>query len=405
MIRLRGRELPVDLYADLQQQVQTDTLHSRAADSSAPREGAFITVGANRPGPLPSEIKARIRAELTAVPNRWVGGQAERFEAAMRDALTEAEAAVVVMTDEPVIVEPLAEPLRQEYTVVGALPALASIIEHRQRDIPAVVLRIDRRGADISWMGEGASGQTSVDGRDKFITKVNAGGWSHARYHRFAENAWERTATDTAEELERIVEEIDAHVVLLAAETRMAEMLRRHISPSVAELLRGVPGARSEDGSDEQREEEAKRWLRTAVAEESVELLQLFQERRHQPEPSAVSGAEGTFAALRAGQVDTLLINDAGADEPMARFDWDDPLRVALIGPVSDRSSRNGTSGDDYAGSIDASSTTGMARRCDVAIRAALLSGAHVHIVPKGRRLDDGIGALLRWANASPLGE
>jgi hypothetical protein len=40
---------------------------------------------------------------------------------------------------------------------------------------------------------------------------------------------------------------------------------------------------------------------------------------------------------------------------------------------------------------------TQQARMVDIAIRAAILTGAGIRIVPATKRLKDGIGAILRW--------
>ncbi|HWL45932.1 MAG TPA: Vms1/Ankzf1 family peptidyl-tRNA hydrolase [Ilumatobacter sp.] len=341
-------------------------------------ERELLTVWANRPGPTPNEVSTRVRAEVSAAPGQWADTRDELAEA-MTDCLTQAEAAVVVVAENVTFAEPLSDPLPTEARFTGFLPAISPVIANRQRNVPAVVVRLDRRGADLFWTGDDTANAMTVEGRDHFITKVSAGGWSQASYHRFAENAWERTATDTAQELEQIVTAIGARLVLLAADVRMAELLRGQVSPGVAAMLRDVAGARTEDGSDDHRDVEVDRWLRTAVAEDTVATLQAFDERIDLPDPLAVTGAHDTLAALRSAQVETLLVHDGGEDEPLGSFHPDDPTDIGHI-----------------EGGPSAASRT--ARRCDIAIRAALGTGATVKVVPRGRRLDDGLGALLRWA-------
>jgi hypothetical protein len=340
----------------------------------------LVTVWANRPSPTPAAIDARVRAELTATPATREGPLGAALGDALAGTLRASEAAVVVASDRVLLAEPLDEPLRREATFHGPLPALSPVIEARQRDVPAVVVRLDRRGADIAWTAPGAADTVTIDTGEHFITKVNAGGWSHAAYHRVAENSWEHTATETAAALERIDAAIGARTVLLAADLRMAELLRRHVSPEVLAKLHDVAGSRTADGSDDQRAEEIERWLRTAVAEDTAAALRTYDEQRQRSSPLAVGGAADTFAALRASQVDAVLVSDAAQSEPIAYFDAAEATAVGIA-----------------EADVATARAVRVARRCDVVIRAALLSGAGVRIVPRGHRLDDGLGALLRW--------
>lgn len=357
-------------------------LHDELDDlkSLVATDAEYVTVWANRPGPTPEQIEARVRAELTAVPGRYRGSRGEQLAAALRDTLRVANGAAVVLNDRVMLAEPLPEPVRREITLSGAVPALAPVIEGRQRDVPVVVVRIDRRGADIAWAGRHRSGSVSVDGEDNFITKVHAGGWSHASYQRTAENAWEQTAHDVAVALERVVAATDARTVMLAADVRMEELLRKSVASSVHDKFRAVSGGRGDDGSAQHRLEDIERWLRTAAAEDTRAVLEAFDAQFGQLDALAVAGAGDTFAALRAAQVDVLLVNDGIDHEPPAYFDAGDPMAVGL----SEAEVRGG------AGAR-------IARRCDVAIRTALLTGAGVRVVPRGNKLTDGLGALLRW--------
>jgi hypothetical protein len=340
----------------------------------------LVTVWANRPGPTPAAIDARVRAELTATPATRTGRLGAELGEALAGTLRAAEAGVVVASDRVLLAEPLDEPLRREATFHGPLPALSPVIEARQRDIPAVVVRLDRRGADIAWTAHGAADTMTIETGEHFITKVNAGGWSHATYHRVAENSWEHTATEAAAALERLDATIGARIVLLAADVRMAELLRRHVPPQLQAKLHDVTGARTADGSDDQRDEEIERWLRTAVAEDTTAALRTYDERRQRSSPLAVGGAAETFAALRAARADAVLVSDAARSEPVAYFDAAEATAIGIAEADMARAR-----------------APRVARRCDVAIRAALLSGAGVRVVPRGQRLDDGLGALLRW--------
>ena len=96
----------------------------------------------------------------------------------------------------------------------------------------------------------------------------------------------------------------------------------------------------------------------------------------------AAEGAAATFEALRESRVDTLLIHDDGTQDRTAFYDEQEPGLVALERTTFDDLGRR---------------PTGPARMHDVAIRACLLTGAGIRIVPEHTSLDEGIGAILRW--------
>jgi hypothetical protein len=347
------------------------------------RPGPFTTVWANRPEPpLPKSVASKVqelRDEVsdvlsTAVSTALLDAVAEGLEHA-------AAVAVVVDRSGVVLREAMPTPLRDEAIISGGLPALSPVIEHRQASIPFVAVLLDRRGAELHWSSPTGEGSSELEGDQTFIRKVQAGGWSHSIYQRRAEDTWEHTARAVALELERLVRRITARIVIVASELRMEEMLRKHLSSDVAALLRDVSGSRTVDGSADDREVQIQRWLRSAVAEDTTETLRLFDQERGQLDRAA-DGADATFAALRESRVDTLLLHDEPDDERFAFYDIDEPGLVGL-----DRTTFR-TLGR---------SPVGPARRNDVAIRACLLTGAGIRIVPRSPKLGDGIGALLRW--------
>lgn len=346
------------------------------------RDGPVVTIWANRPDPVPNAIDSRVRAAVDSVDELLPPAAVTAVEKALGEALSRAPGVVLVAGDDGVrFVHPTSEPLRHETTLFGALPALAPVIEDMQAAIPFVVARVDRRGADLYWSGDSGEGRRTVEGDDTYITKVQAGGWSHRRYQQRAENTWEQNAAEIAGELERLAREVQPRVVILASEERMEQSLRERLPSEIGELVRSASGSRSEDGSDDERADDIERWIRTAVAEDTVAALQLFDEERGQNDRAA-SGAEQTFDALRQSRVDLLLIHDDGTEQRTAFFDREEPGLVALARSTFKDLGRE---------------PAGPARLHDVAIRACLLTGAGLRIVPAHTRLDEGIGAVLRW--------
>jgi hypothetical protein len=140
-----------------------------------------------------------------------------------------------------------------------------------------------------------------------------------------------------------------------------------------------MTSGRAADGSEERRDDDIRRLVHTAVAAETVQLVRTFREEDGRGARAAV-GVTDVFAALRAAQVDVLLVHDDPDDDRLAWY-GDEPGDVG-----SDRTDLMSSSPD-------------QGRLVDVAIRAALGTGASVRVVPGVDGLDDSIAAILRWAD------
>jgi hypothetical protein len=141
------------------------------------------------------------------------------------------------------------------------------------------------------------------------------------------------------------------------------------------------------DGSEAVRAEEIEVELQLAVAKRTAALLAQFDEQRC-PAGRAVEGAGPTLAALAEGRVRVLLL----------AMDTD-PARTAWFGPdvtevAADRQTLQRAGVNPQQGPL-----------ADVAIRAALLTGAHVRTLPSPGPPEaprEGIGALCRYARSPP---
>ena len=118
-------------------------------------------------------------------------------------------------------------------------------------------------------------------------------------------------------------------VISVASDVRMVQLLREQLPAEVVALTRDAPGSRSEDGSDAVREDANRRWIKTAVAEETVEVLRVFERERGQHDRAA-DGAAATCAALCEARVDVLLVHDDPRDERRAWFAAEEPTLVAV---------------------------------------------------------------------------
>jgi peptide subunit release factor 1 (eRF1) len=147
----------------------------------------------------------------------------------------------------------------------------------------------------------------------------------------------------------------------------------------VLERVQQIDGSRAADGGADALADEAVRCVATAVASDTVALLEKFKEERGQGDRAA-DGPVRVLEALAAAQVDTLLI----ADDP-------DDSRTAWFGDLPNALSHESSTVKDMG--VDSPQE---GRLVDVCIRAAWGTGAAVRVVPS-HALRDGVGAILRF--------
>lgn len=289
--------------------------------------------------------------------------------------------AIVGVLDGPLVVEELPEPPRRELVQWAPVPALGAILERRQGDIPAIVVRADRAGADLVITRPGVGDdERSVEGEDYPITKSKPGGWSQRRFQQRAEDSWEQNAGAVAEEVRQLAATMFPDLVVLGGDERAVNLIQEALPVELQAVTRMITSGRAVDGSEERRDEDVARFVRSAVAEETVELIQAFQDHGGS-RAQAANGAGDTVRALQQAQVDVLLVHD-GVDSERTGWIADGPGMVAL-----DATELEHLGGKDPV----------SGRLTDVAILAALRTGASVRVIPDAAAVQDGLGALLRW--------
>lgn len=291
--------------------------------------------------------------------------------------------AVVASFNEVLHVDHHDEPPDYEMIAVGSLPRLGPLLRWRQAVIPHVIVVADRTGADLkAWLGDGGVDTLTVEAMDvKAVTKVQPGGWSQPRYQRRVENAWEASAAEVADVVTRMAEDVRARLIAVAGDVRAVELLCKELPSRVMRSVQIVDGSRAADGDRDSPDREAKKLVATCAASDTVEVLQKFREELGQSD-RATDGAEATIEALERAQVETLLVHDDPRDE-----------REAWFGPRAEQVAMD-------ADTVMAMGVDGPrpGRLVDVAIRAALGTGAGVWIVPAAGGPTGGVGAILRWS-------
>ena len=263
------------------------------------------------------------------------------------------------------------------------LPSLLQVVAWRQESPGYVTVLADRQGADLTgYRREAPEVHSEAGGDDYPIRKPNAGGWSQRRYQERAEHTWERNAADAAEQVVRLARRVDARLIVAAGDERAVTLLREALPAEVAERFQVIGGGRSEDGSEQSFQEEARAAVGLAVNADTDALLEKFREEAGQDDRAA-AGTRATFGALAMAAVDVLILSPDDLEDPRTAWFGPEPTQVALTAA-------------DLKGLGVAQPQEG--RLVDVAVRAALGTGAGVRVVEAGAGLDGGIGAVLRWS-------
>jgi Bacterial archaeo-eukaryotic release factor family 2 len=301
--------------------------------------------------------------------------------------------AVIAAVDGPRYSANLPDPPPRETLLRhGALPDVLPLLAAGQAAVPHVAVLTDRTGADMAArVADDVARTERVSGRvTPHLHKPQAGGWSQPRFHHRAEAIWESNAQEVADALARLVDQVRPRFVAAAGDVRALQLLQEQAPKRVRELLTVVGG---EHGSLEAVFAEADKLAAATVEADNRALADRFAEELGQAaagaDNRAVEGAAATLAALGRGQVETLLLTGLFLDDE----------RTAWFGPAP----------TDVGADRDALAGLGVpdpveGRLVDVAVRAALGTGAGVRVLEADDRSRHapgaGLGALLRF----PLG-
>ncbi len=263
------------------------------------------------------------------------------------------------------------------------LPSLIPVIGWRQTSPAYVTVLVDREGADLTaYRRERPAVQREAGGDDYPLRKPNAGGWSQRRYEERAENTWDRNASDAADQVVRLARRVDARLVVAAGDQRALTLFQEALPADLAQRVHVVSGGRSADGSEDLFREQARVAVELAVNADTDDLMEKFREERGQGDRAA-EGTRAALSALAMGAVDVLLL--APDDPADARTAWFGPDATQVATTAADL---RGLGVDEPV----------EGRLVDVAVRAALGTGAGIRVVEAGAGLEGGIGAILRWS-------
>lgn len=273
----------------------------------------------------------------------------------------------------------------------GAFPDVLPLLLHRADETRILVVETARDGADLSLQRLGRSApehEQQISGEDDPITKVNAGGWSQARFQRSVEEVWQRNQDEVAEEIDRIVRSHHPSHIFVTGDAHVRGLLLESISPEALEVVVEVDVITRAAGADDSTLIEAIDETVSLSHDSRVSAL-----RDRAAERDGVNGAEGISAvveALQQAQVDTLLLDERMSDSAT--------LLALPAEPWIAVSS---------ADSFDAGAGVPLPA-IQALVRAAVLTDAQLVFLeeepPEGEPFDDSTAAqplaVLRWAVA-----
>jgi hypothetical protein len=336
---------------------------------------------------------------------RWAGHRDELREQgadeATLDALEEAVTGnapaigragrVLVARDAAVVLDrTLPEPPAVAFARWQPLPDLLPVLLEQPEPLRAVAVRVDETGGEIfvAIPGEGVEPLEDVQGSGYPVHKVRGGGWSHLNMQERVEESWRRNVAEVAQRVDAHLSATGARVLVLAGDARSRARLLDALGKRAAAIAVQVEhtGGRSGGSADDLAAavDEAARDVETA---ERHAVIERFEQAVGRPEGLAVDGLDRVLAALRAEQVDTLLL-DGGVQRDRTVWIGEAPSQVAAdAAELRELGSEPiGEAGVDAA-LLRAAAGTGA--------QLTPLGGGRTGLV--GRPVADGVAALLRF--------
>ncbi len=271
----------------------------------------------------------------------------------------------------------------------GPVPLLVPLLHHRVQDVAYLVVETGRDGARVR-LERGGDAEPEiveeVDGRTDSLPKVQAGGWSQARYQRHSEEIWSSNQDEVAETVERLARRHQPRFVVVSGDIRARQLLLDKLGAEMRGLVVEVDAhTRAAGASDAAVEEAVADALDRELRDEEAQALDQAASAAHR---LGAHGVREITPLLQRAQVDTLLLDDDITDSERTLEALDGSPWVA--------------EGDDdeYA-----TRSLGRVPAGDALARAAILTGARVvvtstHLEPGEPRPDipprEPV-AVLRW--------
>ena len=292
----------------------------------------------------------------------------------------------------------------------GPLPHLMPLVRQYVRQVPYVLVLTDRAGADIRVVGRFGEeiGGDEVEPDYSGPRGTGQGGSQNPDLHSH-EATGEARGREIAAEVDKAVARSAAPLVAVAGDVRAVGHLRDNLGERARGLVVDLgTGGRAEGMSQEAFGEALTRAVLERAAEEARPVQEQFEQERGRrakgdQQALAVEGTAAIVEALRKAQVDTLLLRDEPRSDPALENAGDSvderPQAARLwVGPEAVQLGLT----EEEVRALGAEQVA-LARVDDALLRVVAATDAHVLLAPEDLELQDGVGAVLRYADASTL--
>lgn len=290
----------------------------------------------------------------------------------------------------------------------GPVPHLMPLVRQYVQQVSYILVLIDRAGADlriVGRFGEEAGGE-EVD-PDYSGPRGNGRRGSENPDLHSHEATGEARGREIAAEVDKAVARTAAPLVAVAGDVRAVGHLRDNLGERARGLVVDLgTGGRAEGMSQEAVEEALAQAVLDRAAEQARPVLERFEQERGrraagEQQALAVEGVSALIEVLRKAQVDTLLLHDEPRSDPAIENAGDSidqrPQSAQLwVGPDPFHLGHTEAEVRDLG-----AEQAHPVRADDALLRAAAATGAHVLLAPEDLELQDGVGAVLRYADAS----
>lgn len=295
--------------------------------------------------------------------------------------------AVIATSDQVLVNEQLINPPPATVIRLSDYPYIVPLIDLEMQRPTYVFAAVDHRGADVTLYQGGSISSTSIEGAGYPVHKPVTAGWNgYGDFQHTTEEAIRMNCRAIAEHLTRLVDDADPEVVFLCGEVRsrtdvlaeLPERVTRRVSQLHAEARKS--GIDSEQICQLTAAEFARRH-RT----EMTGIADRFEAEIGRGSGLAAEGLAAVCAALRDGDVDTLIVGEVGDATVVTG------KALTTIAPDADVLSQFGEPVERVARADEALPFTA------IAVGAALVR-ADSRLAPA-----DGVGALLRYVATDSL--
>jgi hypothetical protein len=276
---------------------------------------------------------------------------------------------------------PLAVPERISRDII---PDLLPLLKHQPDEFPYVVAEVSRDEGQIRLQRAGRQGvDTSqhVHGTDENLKKVPGGGWAQGRFQHRTEDIWKRNADQVVQEIDRVMTDSHARLLVLAGDIRARQLVADQLSEASKAVLSVVDSHTLAAGSDREKfDAEVSSLVAQQWADDQQQLMDRLAEQEGQANPESATGIGAVVHALQQAQVDVLMFDDQALSEHSL---------LALGAEPWIAKSEEESLGAEILGRVPAPAAL---------LRAAALTDARVQLAPAAALPKNAeIAALLRW--------